>query len=71
MCNLSDSVEEKGIQKGIHKNQLLSVKALMDTMKLSEEEALAALRIPKADWEKCRKLVTEQASKLEKGGSVV
>lgn len=59
MCNLSDSIAEKNFQDGIHKNQLFSVKTLMDTMKLSEEEALAALRIPKSDWEKCRKLVTE------------
>ena len=41
MCNLSEGVEQKGIQKGI----LESISNLMDTMKWTAKEAMDALKI--------------------------
>lgn len=46
MCNLSDGVEAKGIKKGIEKGIMLSVLNLMETMKLSMDQAMEALKIP-------------------------
>ena len=53
MCNLSEGVEQKGIQKGIQKGlqkgiqQALteSIKNLMDTMNWTAKEAMDALKI--------------------------
>ena len=42
MCNLSKGVEEKGVAKGI----LSSIKNLMETMGLTIEQAMAALKVP-------------------------
>ena len=56
MCNLSQSVEQKGIEKGI----LRSLQTLMKNMKMPLEEALATLEIPEADWQKYRKLLAGQ-----------
>ncbi len=41
MCNLSEGVEQKGIQKGI----LESIGNLMDTMNWTAKEAMDALKI--------------------------
>lgn len=41
MCNLSEGVEQKGIQKGIFK----SITNLMDTMNWTAQEAMDALKI--------------------------
>lgn len=46
MCNLSDGVEARGIQKGLEQGILLSILNLMETMQLSAEQAMAALKIP-------------------------
>ena len=56
MCNLSDGVEEmgikKGIQKGIEQNTIASIKSLIETLKLTAEEAMNALKVPDSDREK-------------------
>ncbi len=53
MCNLSEGVEQKGIQKGLQKGiqQALteSIKNLMDTMNLTAKEAMDALKIKEED----------------------
>ena len=57
MCNLSEGVEQKGIQKGIQKGlqkgiqQALteSIKNLMDTMNMAAKEAMDALKIKEED----------------------
>ena len=41
MCNLSEGVEQKGIQKGIFKSLI----NLMDTMNWTAKEAMDALKI--------------------------
>ena len=55
MCNLSKGVEEKGIEIGM----LRAIENLMDTLKLTAEQAMAALKVP--ENEKAR-----YASKLNK-----
>jgi len=52
MCNLSKGVEEKGINIGVERQTLLSVQNLMETLKLTAEQAMAALKIPES---KCPK----------------
>lgn len=61
MCNLSKGVEERGIQKGrmegmkkghaqgVRENTLRSIKSLMETMGLSAEQAMAALKVPEGE----------------------
>ena len=53
MCNLSQGVEargiEKGIKQGIEDGRVMSVRDLMDSMGWSADEAMNALRIPEDD----------------------
>lgn len=53
MCNLSDLIEEKGIEKGIE----LSVRNLMETLGLSLEKACEALKISVEEYERISKYV--------------
>ena len=52
MCNLSKGVEARGIEKGIEKGILASVKNLMNSMGWSAERAMDALNIPDAERSK-------------------
>lgn len=64
MCNLSKGVEEKGIAKGIAKGisegitkgiesaTLIAIQNLMETLKLTAEQAMAALKIPDSEQAK-------------------
>ncbi len=45
MCNLSQGIEEKGIEIGT----LRAIENLMDTLKLTAEQAMAALKIPETE----------------------
>jgi hypothetical protein len=49
MCNLSKGVEERGIQKGLTTAMLSSIKNIMDSMNLSAEQAINALKIPESE----------------------
>ena len=61
MCNLSKGVREKGIAEGLEKGRLegrtegmaestlTSVRNLMETLGLSLDAAMAALKIPEVD----------------------
>ena len=72
MCNLSKGVEEKGIAKGIAKGRaegltegvtsgiLASIKSIMDTMELSLEQAMTALKIPETERQKYMNLLEKQ-----------
>ncbi len=59
MCNLSEGVfrrgEEQGMVKGAEKKQLENISNLMDSMKLTLEQAMAALKIPEEEQLKYRK----------------
>lgn len=48
MCNLSKGVEEKGIEIGT----LRAIQNLMETLKMTAEQAMAALKVPDSDKEK-------------------
>lgn len=56
MCNLSEGIEQRGIQKGRVEGQLESIQNLMKNLKLSMEQAMTALGIPETEWETYRKL---------------
>lgn len=57
MCNLSDGVEARGIEKGITSNTLRSVRNLMETLQLTAEQAMDALKIPEEEREKYMKML--------------
>lgn len=46
MCNLSKGVEERGIKIGTEIGTLKAIENLMDTLKLTAEQAMAALKVP-------------------------
>lgn len=52
MCNLSKGVEEKGITIGIETGTLRTIENIMDTLKLSADQAMTALKAPDSDKEK-------------------
>ena len=56
MCNLGMAVElkgfDKGFDQGVEKSILQSIKNLMETMKLTAQQAMDALKVPKEDQER-------------------
>ncbi len=70
MCNLSKGVEEKGIAIGIEREReagtLRAIESLMDTLKLTAEQAMAALKVP--ENEKAR--YASRLNKNSKTGTV-
>ena len=64
MCNLSKGVMEKGMEKGIAKGMtdaiLTSIKNLMETMGLTIEQAMAALKVPEGERQKYMDLLERQ-----------
>lgn len=56
MCNLSEGIEQKGIEIGIEREReagtLRFIENLMDTLKLTAEQAMAALKVPETEWMK-------------------
>ena len=52
MCNLSQGIEQKGIEKGrkigIEKGIVTSIVNIMNSLKLSAEDAIIAVGIPEA-----------------------
>ena len=57
MCNLSKGVEERGIaiglerglERGIEITTLNAIRNLMETLKLTKEQAMEALKVPKEE----------------------
>lgn len=68
MCNLSKGVEEKGIAKGIAKGRaeghteraLSDLRSLMETLHLSADQAMAALKVPEAERQTYLDLLKKQ-----------
>lgn len=60
MCDVLDRIERKGIEKGIERGReegkenalLASIRSLMETLKLSAQQAMDALKIPAAEQAK-------------------
>ena len=63
MCNLSKGVENRGIRKGIiqgrEEEKLDSIRNVMDTLGLTMEQAMQALKIPKSEQEKYAHLLKQ------------
>ena len=57
MCNYSDYIEKIGVKKGIQQGKAEDLVNLMDSLKLSIEQALNSLKIPESEWDDYRKLV--------------
>ena len=49
MCNLSKGVEERGIARGLETGTLNAIRNLMETLKLTAEQAMEALKVPEAE----------------------
>ena len=53
MCNLSKGVDERGIaiglDRGIESTTLNAIRNLMETLKLTAEQAMEALKVPKEE----------------------
>ena len=60
MCNLSKGVEEKGMAKGMTNGILASIKNIMETMGLTIDQAMAALKVPEAERQKYMDLLERQ-----------
>ena len=68
MCNLSEGVENRGIEKGMAKGMakgeakgvLDSLHNLMDSMGLTIEQAMAALKVSEEDRQKYQELLSKQ-----------
>ena len=60
MCNLSKGVEERGIargmaqglERGMETGTLNAIRNLMETLKLTAEQAMEALKVPEAEKDK-------------------
>lgn len=52
MCNLSKGVEERGIARGIEIATLNAIQNIMETLKMTVEQAMEALKVP--DGEKAK-----------------
>ena len=61
MCNLSKGVMEKGVEKGVKKNTLSSIKSLMETVGWTPEQAMAALKVPEGERQTYRNLLEKQS----------
>ena len=59
MCNLSDSVEERGIQKGIQQATAKGLAALMESLSISLDEAMKMLKIDSSEREMYKQLVEQ------------
>ena len=63
MCNYSDFVWNKGERAGRNagkkEGKAEALVNLMDSLKLSIEQAMNSLKIPESEWEEYRKLVAD------------
>jgi len=57
MCNFINSVEARGIEKGIEKGKIQSLQSLMKNMKLTVQQAMELLEIPDCERNRYEKLL--------------
>lgn len=55
MCNLSQGILEKGMEKGMEN----ALRNLMYNLKMTAEQAMAALSIPQNEYEKYKAILRE------------
>lgn len=66
MCNLSDSVEERGIQKGMQQGNAKGLAALMESLSISLDEAMKMLKIDPSEREIYKQLVEQLQAENKK-----
>ena len=49
MCNLSDHIEEKAIQRGISEERFSNLRAVMENLNLTAEQAMDVLNVPQEE----------------------
>lgn len=57
MCEVLDRIENRGIQKGMMEGKVLALRNIMETMQLTLDQAMNALKIPQEERENLKKLV--------------
>ena len=49
MCEVMEQLRDESIQRGIDQNRVESIKNIMETLKLTAQQAMDALMIPKGE----------------------
>lgn len=57
MCNLGESVYQQGIEKGIERQLISSIKSLMTTLHFTLEQAMDALQVDPKDRSKISSMI--------------
>ena len=47
MCEVMEQLRDESIQRGIDQTRIESIKSIMETLKLTAQQAMDALKIPK------------------------
>ncbi len=59
MCKIMDEIRQEGINRGMERDRLESLRTIMQTMRLSEDEAMNALLIPPEKRAKYKELLAQ------------
>ena len=59
MCKIMDEIRQEGINWGMERDRLESLRTIMQTMRLSEDEAMNALLIPPEKRAKYKELLAQ------------
>ena len=52
MCKMMEDMRNTAAQKAAINKELANIKALMETMKMSAEQAMKALKVPASEFQK-------------------
>ena len=59
MCKIMDEIRQEGFERGAENKLLESLRTIMQTMRLSEDEAMNALLIPPEKRAKYKELLAQ------------
>lgn len=59
MCKIMDEIRQEGVNWGMERDRLESLRTIMQTMRLSEDEAMNALLIPPEKRAKYKELLAQ------------
>jgi hypothetical protein len=60
MCNISEGIEERGINRGISRGVCESIKNVMESLSVSAEKAMDILNVSGSDRDKYIKMLAEE-----------
>ncbi len=63
MCNVAQAMVDKGVKQGMEKSVLNSIRNLMESMKLSAEQAMSALRVSEDEYSKYAEMLKQSTPK--------